>query len=163
MKQLFSVLFFFGLIIIQTTFGSLLAIGNAVPNLLLTYTVLYSLSSTPVRSGLMGAVCGLVMDMTGSGLIGFNALLVMYMAVIANHISNKIYCEKLSVSCIMVLVHTFILSIIKISIVSIFNSKIPFWYTVFCFSLPEAIYNMVVTLILYWWIKWISNEYIRGI
>lgn len=163
MKQLISAIVFFILIVIQTTWDGVLSIYGVVPNFMLTYTILYSFGQTPVKAGFLGAVCGLVFDMSSNGIIGFNALLVMYIAVIANHITNKFYCENIIVSAILVFALSLAYSIFKLTASVFLIDSLSFWYVLCRYVLLECLYSALLTFVMYWLTKWINNEYIRGI
>ena len=134
-----------------------------MPNIILTYTILYSIKSNPFNSGIIGAICGLVIDISGNYIIGFNALIVMYMAVIINCISNKYYYDNIFICSALVFIYSLIFSAIKIVVVAIFQNTIPFWYIFMRFVFLECLYNMIISFLLYFIVKWINNEYIRGI
>ncbi|MBQ4527885.1 MAG: rod shape-determining protein MreD [Clostridia bacterium] len=163
MKSILSVLTFLVLLIIQTTWDGVLSLFGIMPNILLVYTLLMSFNSTPLKAGIIGAVCGLAFDVSGSGVIGLNAIIIMYTAVIASMSASKFYCENCLVSGGMVFVLTLVSQLLRVLFSSLIYSGFSFWLIAIRYVVPECFMNFVVVLIMFWWVKWLNNRYIRGL
>lgn len=163
MKKILTALTFVLLFVIQTSVGSYLKIFNVSPNLLLTFVIIYSVNSELLKAALAGCVCGLLTDAAGAGVMGYNALLMMYIAAMSSVFANKFYNENKLVSSLNVFIIGFIYEFIKVAVFNALYGELPVFYMTWRYILPECIFNSISAIPLAYWINWLKNEYIRGI
>ncbi len=148
-KYLLTALLIFVLIILQTTVVRGIEIFHVIPNLLLVMVVSYSLLHEDYSALVVGAVCGLLLDMHGGRTVGMNTLLCALLAYLCVCVSGNLY----SNNSLVALVFVFFLSIAYELIIYIFYFAIwghgSFVFALFHKILPGAAYNSLVTLLLY--------------
>ena len=66
------------LFILQTTLSRYIDIFGIAPNLIFVYVLCYAIYNFPVRSAVLCAVAGLIVDLYSRSYVGLNALLFMY-------------------------------------------------------------------------------------
>lgn len=163
MKKILTYITLVLLLVVQTAAGRYIRIFGVLPNLALTFTIIYSLTNGSFRAAALGLVCGLLFDTTSSGAFGLNGLIVMYVAIAASFFSRKYFYEnKLAMVC-GVFAFTLIYESISLIMTLVLFSQAPFFYSFVRFILPEAVINSIITVPLLMWVKWLNNEYIRGI
>lgn len=149
--------------VIQTASGRYIKIFGVLPNLVLTFTILYSLTNGSFRAGVLGLVAGLIIDSLSSSAFGLNALLLMYTAIIASYFSRKFYYENKLASFCGVYIYTAIYESILLIFTQVIFSKAPFFSVFFRFILVESLINSAMAIPMLYVVKWLNNEYIRGI
>lgn len=149
--------------IIQTGAGRYIRIFGVLPNLILMFTIVYSLTNGSLRAGILGLVAGLLIDATSYGVFGLNALMLMYTSLIISYFSRKFYYEnKLATFC-SVFVYTLVYESLLLILTQVVFSKSPFFFVLGRYILVESLINAVISLLILYWVKWLNNEYIRGI
>lgn len=163
MKKALTYICLVFLAVIQTGAGQYIRIFGVLPNLILTLTIVYSMTNGLVRSAVMGVVAGLLIDSTSHGVFGLNGLLLMYTAIIISYFSRKFYYEnKLATFC-GVFVYTALYESVLVILTQVIFSKTPFFYVFVRYVLVESIVNAVISIPVLYIVKWLNNEYIRGI
>ncbi len=163
LKKLLLFLLFLIIFLIQTTLGEHIKIFDAVPNLLLVYVIIYSINSTVPASILVGSIAGLLIDVSMQGLIGLNALIMTYIAIMASFLSSKILYERKIITIITVFVLGFLYEFLNVAISSALITDLPVFYITLRYTLPSCVYNSVVSIGLVYVIDKLKFEYIRGI
>ncbi|MFH1011366.1 MAG: rod shape-determining protein MreD [bacterium] len=89
MRWLFYLWCAFVLFVLQLSFGGILTIGGARPDLLLPFIVFQGLRNGPVAGTISGALCGLAVDLLGTGPIGAR----MFAGTIVGFVVGKLWRE----------------------------------------------------------------------
>ena len=151
------------LFVFQTSAGPYIKIFGVIPGLILTFTICYSLTNSTFKSAAVGLVCGLLTDSATSGAFGLDGLIVMYLAIAVSYFSRKFYHEnKLFVIC-SVMLFTVIYETVSMGVAVLMVSGTPILYSFVRIVIPAAIYNGLIAVPVYMLVKWLNNEYIRGI
>ena len=149
--------------VIQTSVGRYIRVFGILPNLVLIFTVLYSLTNGSVRAAVLGLVSGLLLDATSLGVFGLNGLMLMYTALIASYLSRKFYYENKLATFLGVFVYTLIYEAVLLILTQVMFSKSPFLYVFWRYIIVESLINSVISIPMLYLVKWLNNEYIRGI
>lgn len=163
MKRILTYVTLVLLLSIQTAAGRYIKIFDVVPNLALTFTIIYSLTNSMSRSASLGLLCGLLFDSCRVGAFGLGGLIVMYMAIAASYFSRKFYYENKVATILGVFIYTVVCKSAFLLLTSVMFSQTPFFYTFARYILVEAILGCVIAVPLLQLVKWLNNEYIRGI
>lgn len=163
MKRILTYVTLVLLLSVQTAAGRYIKIFDVVPNLALTFTIIYSLTNSMSRSASVGLLCGLLFDSCRVGAFGLGGLLVMYMAIAASYFSRKFYYENKLATIFGVFVYTVICKSAFLLLTSVMFSEAPFFYTFARYILAEALLGCVIAVPMLHLVKWLNNEYIRGI
>lgn len=163
MKKILLILTAFILAVIQTSVASSVKILDVAPNLIFIFAIVYGLDSTTFSAGVVGCLCGILTDCADCTFIGHSALVLMYVSFLSSLISKKFYYDNKLVGILIVFASSIAYEFIRFFIASIMTADAGTAYMLFRYILPEAVYNSVLSVPLMWWIKWLKNEYIRGI
>ena len=87
----------------------------------------------------------------------------MYTAIIASYFSRKFYYENKLASFCGVYIYTAIYESILLIFTQVIFSKAPFFSVFFRFILVESLINSAMAIPMLYVVKWLNNEYIRGI
>lgn len=163
MKKLLIILTAFLLFVCQTSLGESIDILGVSPNLILIFSIVYSLDSTNYMAILTGCICGLMSDLADNEMVGVSALLMMYISFGAGIASKKFYYDNKLVGLIIVFVSSIVFEFSKFFIINLLYNEVSAPVVFFRFVLPGAVYNSILSIPLMWWINKLKNEYIRGI
>ena len=94
MKKVISYLTLVLLAVVQTGAGQYIKLFGILPNLILTFAVIYSLTNSSVRSAVMGLSAGIILDATTVGAFGLNGIFLMYTCLAVSYFSRRFYYEN---------------------------------------------------------------------
>lgn len=146
----------FFIILLQSTILNYLKIYNVKPNLLLIFIVSVALLRGNIEGAAVGFLTGLFQDMLSGKVLGFYALLGLYLGLIIGSINKRLYRENFLVITFFTFISTivyefaaFFLCTILPLILSAKNGQIYLLYPVRDIILPEAVYNSAVSVLVY--------------
>ncbi len=163
MKKLLLIITFLVLFLIQTTSEEFIKLFGVAPNLLLVFTVIYSINSSIPKSILIGSIAGLLLDVSSQGLLGLNALLMTYIAILASFLSSKILFERKIITIITVFALGFIYDFFNVLITSALITRLPVFYIIYRYTLLFCVYNSIIAIPMTYLLDKLKFEYIRGI
>ncbi len=135
--------------LVQTTVWNLFPLGNVKPNLLLVLMVSLALMRG-MHTGLwVGFISGLMMDLSYGTLFGFNALVLMYIGYIVGKSYKVFYDENIKIPMLLVAVSDFAYNLIFYVIQFAFRQRFAFSTYFVHIILPEILYTVLCTLLLY--------------
>lgn len=135
--------------ILQSTFFRYIDFAGITPNLLLIATASLSLMRGE-REGIgIGFVCGLVLDVFSSNILGLFALLYMGIGFGCGLLHRLFYSEKIALPFMVILFSDLALSFICFFLFFLIRGNFHFLYYLQSIMLPEAIYTSAVSLGLY--------------
>lgn len=144
--------------LLQTILFPNLAIGGIVPNILLILTVATAYMQGRVKGLYMGLICGLLTDIIGGGLLGLYGIVYMFIGYV-NGIAYKIYYRDDYVMPVLLigisnLVSGFLVYVFEF----LLQSKLNVGFYLKRIVIPEALYTVIVSIVLY---KILSSIHIR--
>jgi rod shape-determining protein MreD len=149
LKLLFYSFFIILFLVLQTTLLDYASIYGIKPNLIIVFVIVTALVRGNVEGGAVGFLSGLVMDMLFGTVLGFYALLGLYLGIAAGSVNRRLFRENL----LVVLFFTFVYSVAYELIVYILNTimsgNIELLYPLTGIILPEASYNCVAAVLIY--------------
>ena len=164
MKKVLTFVSLFLLLVFQTTVGQYIKIFNVLPDFILTFAIVYSVSNMAFKSAVTGLVSGLLLDFTlVHSPYGISALIMMYTCTVVSNLSGKFYYESIPVSLCFVFGATVGYEFIYLLLTKGIFSEVSMVYALWRYIVPEAILNTIICLPLRLWVRWLKNEYIRGI
>lgn len=107
---------FFGilLVIIESSITNYLNIFSISLNIAIIYMTIISLYLDELESGIIGAIIGLIKDITIGGILGVNALVLFVISYGISHLRYKVYKESSTTVFALVFITTLIDSIVNI-------------------------------------------------
>lgn len=145
---LFSI-YIFVIAIIQTTVLEYIRIFHVKPNLLLVLTVVAGLLEGSVEGAVIGFFTGLAQDIATGKLIGFYALLGMYIGLIAGFINKRLYRENFFVVMFFTFLSTVVYEIAVYFLSAFLKGQMQLLYAFRYIILPEGIYNCIMSVFMF--------------
>lgn len=146
-------------LVLQSTVLQYARIYNVIPNLLIVYVIIAALIRGNVEGGIIGFFAGLALDMTFGKLLGFYALLGMYLGIAVGSVNRRLYRENL----LVVVFFTFAASVIYETAVYFLNTVMSgdmnLIYPMTGRILPEALYNSVAAIFIYWLVMRMNRRF----
>ncbi|HHV28281.1 rod shape-determining protein MreD [Acetivibrio mesophilus] len=144
----YAVLIFIIALIQSTVLGSI-SVFNVKPNLLLILIVSVALLGSNVEGAVIGFFCGLTQDMLSGRVIGFYALLGLYLGLGVAFINKRLYRENVLVAIFTTFISTIVYEFAVYFFSMFFKGSLdlvfPFKYVI----LPEAVYNSIVSIVIF--------------
>ena len=159
MRRVFTTALFIILcFLLQCTVFRALDFGGIVPNLLIVLTASFGFMRGEKCGLLIGFFSGLLIDIFFGSVIGFYALLYMYIGYANGKFSTIFYPEDIKLPIILILGSDFFSGIICYVILFLLRGRFDFRYYFMHIILPEIVYTIVVTLFLYPIILWTNRR-----
>lgn len=135
--------------LIQSTVLENLKIYNVKPNLLMILIVVAALLSNNVEGAVIGFFCGLTQDMASGRVIGFYALLGLYLGIGIGSLNKRLYKENVLVVVFITFISTIVYEFFVYFLNSFFKGSIEFIYPFRYVIFPEAVYNSIISIIIF--------------
>lgn len=148
-RFLVTAFFIFICFLLQCTVFRVLAFGGIVPNLLIVLTASFGFMRGEKTGLLIGFFCGLLVDIFFGSVIGFYALLYMYIGYANGKFSAIFYPEDIKLPITLILCSDFFYGIICYVILFLLRGRFDFTYYLVHIIFPEIVYTIAVTLFLY--------------
>lgn len=135
--------------LLQSTLFQTLDFGGIAPNLLIVLTAAFGFMRNEKEGLIIGFFCGLLCDIFFGDVIGFYALVYMYIGYLNGKFSGVFYPEDIKLPMALIVVSD--LSYGMLCYISLFllRGKLDFPFYFLNIILPEMVYTTVVTLLLY--------------
>lgn len=134
---------------LQTTVLKISFFGNVAPNLMLVLTISLSLMRGEIPGIMTGFFCGLFVDVFFGDMIGFYALVLMYIGFLCARFHKMFFPENmilpLSVIFVTDLVYGLVCYVFMFALRARWN--LPHYF--FRIILPEALYTLMISVLLY--------------
>jgi len=149
-KIIFHIINIFFIILVQTTILDYIKINGIKPNLILVYTICFSLLEGSEDGAIIGLFAGMMLDITVGKVIGAYSLINMYTGIISGFMSKKYFKENI----LVVLLFTFFLTMFYEYGIYLLNriGNLRAHSFVFVFKtvlFPEALYNSIISIFAY--------------
>lgn len=144
--------------IFQSTIFQSLSIASIVPNLLLVLTSSMGFMRGKKEGMLIGLISGFLLDISFGNLLGFNALVYMYIGYLNGFFNHIFYPEDIKLPMILITASDFIYGLLIYGFMFLLRGRINFFYYLRRIILPEVIYTVVVTVFLYRLILFINKK-----
>lgn len=144
--------------LLQTTLFSALAFASITPNLLIIIVSAFGFMRGKKEGLFIGFFCGLLLDLFGGSVLGFYALLYMYIGYLNGRFRKLFYPEDIKLPMLLIAGSDFICNMFIYIILFFFRNRYDFNYYFLHLMLPELVYTMVVTIFLYFIILKINQR-----
>lgn len=144
--------------LLECTLFKKIALGTVTPNLLIVVTSAFGFMRGKKEGMVVGFISGLLIDIMFSDLIGFYALIYMVIGY-ANGFFRKIfYDDDIKLPLILITASDFLYGNIVFLFMFVMRSRFQYFYYLKNIIIPELIYTILVTLILYQMILYINKK-----
>lgn len=135
--------------ILQTTVFKELAFGGIVPNLLIVLASSFGFMRGEKTGLLIGFFCGLLADIFFGDVLGLNAMIYMYIGYLNGKFSPIFYPEDIKLPLALILGSDLIYGVVNYVILFLMRGRFDVQYYFMNIILPEMVYTILVTLLLY--------------
>lgn len=150
MKRIITVIFLIWFcFLMQSTVFQWIAFNDIVPNLLIVLTASFGFMRGEKEGLIIGFFCGLICDIFFGDIIGFYALVMMYIGFLNGKFSGGFYPEDIKLPLALIVVSDLSFCVVCYICLFLLRGRLDFPYYFLNVILPEAIYTTIVTLLLY--------------
>ena len=135
--------------LLETTVFSHFTIAGIVPKLMIILTSSFGFMRGEEDGLLIGFFCGLLCDVFFGDVLGFYALVYMYIGYLNGKFSRGFYPEDIKLPIALIVVSDLSYGVICYILLFLLRGRFDFLYYFRGVILPEALYTIVVTVFLY--------------
>ncbi|HIV22405.1 MAG TPA: rod shape-determining protein MreD [Candidatus Merdiplasma excrementigallinarum] len=147
--------------ILQCSLFQLIEIASIKPNLLLILTVSFGLMRGR-RSGLLtGFFCGLCCDLFFESILGFQALLYMWIGYFSGFFYRIFYDDDIKTPLLLISGADLVYGICQYAFTFLLRGRIHFFFYLRRIIIPEVLYTLILTIITYRLIYYINQKLCR--
>ena len=144
--------------ILQNTVFQALALASISPNLLVILTSSMGLMRGKKEGMLVGFFCGFLVDIFYGDLVGFYALVYMYIGYVNGFFNKIFYDDDIKLPMLVISASEFLYSLIVYVFLFLIRTRFNFGYYFIHIIIPELVYTIVVTLFLYRLINGVNRK-----
>jgi len=148
-KVLFYSFFILVFLLLQTTLLHYAAIMGVIPNILVVFIIITGLLRGNIEGGIVGFFAGLAVDLLFGGVLGFYALLGMYLGIAAGSVNRRLFRENLLVAVFFTFVYSVLYEFLIYVINNIMSGNMQYLYALTDVILPESVYNSIIALLMF--------------
>ncbi|TYQ16092.1 UNVERIFIED_CONTAM: rod shape-determining protein MreD [Acetivibrio alkalicellulosi] len=142
-------LLIFIMTLLQSTVLESVSIYNVKPNLLMVLIVIAAFQGNNIEGAVVGFFSGLVHDMVSGRLLGFYALLGLYLGFCIGSVNKRLYKENVFIAIFFTFISTIIYEYCVFLLSWVFKGGVDFIYPLRYIILPEALYNSFVSIFIF--------------
>ena len=144
--------------VLQTTLFKSLSFANISPNLLIIAVSSFGFMRGKKEGMWIGFFTGLLLDVFTGSILGFYALLYMYVGYLNGFFRKLFYPEDIKLPMLLIAFSDFGCNLLIYFFLFFFRGKFQFVYFLFHIIIPELVYTMLVTIFLYFIILKINQK-----
>lgn len=144
--------------ILQSTVFPSLAFAGIVPNLLIILTSAFGFMRGENEGLIIGFFCGLLADIFYGDVLGFYALVLMYIGFLNGKFNRIFYPEDIKLPIGLIIISDLSYGMICYILLFLLKGKFHFLFYFRSVILPEVVYTIIVTCILYPVILFINEK-----
>lgn len=150
MLNLFVSIFFIIIcFLLQCTVFPSLSFGGIIPNLMIVVTASYGFMRGRKSGLLVGFFSGLLADIFFGNLLGFYALIYMYIGYLNGVFRKMFYPEDIKLPIALIVGSDFLYNIVIYILTFFLRGRFQFIYYFLNIIIPEMVYTIIVTCVLY--------------
>lgn len=136
-------------ILLQSTVCQMISIASIKPNLLIILTVSFGLMRGRKEGMMTGFFCGLLTDIFFESVIGFNALIYLWVGYFSGYFYRIFYDDDIKTPLFLISISDLAYGIIQYGFMFLLRGRIHFFYYLGRVILPEVVYTLILTIICY--------------
>ncbi len=146
--------------VLQSTVFRTFAIAGIAPNIMIILTSSFGFMRGRKEGMVIGFFCGLLADIFFGEIIGFYALIYMFLGYLNGLFKSIFYPEDIKLPIILISVSEIVYCILCYVFLFMLRGRMHFGYYFLHVILPEIVYTIVATLVVYRGILFI-NEWLE--
>lgn len=144
--------------VLQSTVFKELEFAGIVPNLMIVLTASFGFMRGEKTGLIVGFSCGFLIDIFFGGVLGLYAMIYMYIGYLNGKFNRLFYPEDIKLPLALIFVSDFIYGFLCYLTLFLLRGRFHFSYYFFHIILPEMVYTILVTLLLYPTVLWINKK-----
>lgn len=161
MKNILTYVTLLLVIVLQSTILNGIELLHITPNIVLVFVVCYSMYAEPVKAVILAIVAGLVTDILQVHHVGFTALMFMFISVTLSVICSDYIRSNLFTVMVAVVASTLVFESLYGILVYVLFNKMTLGYMLKVVAF-ETLYNVIASLVIMWWAKYLAEDEIRS-
>ena len=144
--------------LLQSTVFQGIAFNGIVPNLLIVLTASFGFMRGEKEGLLIGFFCGLLCDIYFGDVIGFYSLVMMYIGFLNGKFSSGFYPEDIKLPLVLIGISELVYGLVTCFCIYVLRGDFEIYNHLFHIILPELVYTILATLVLYQIILYINKK-----
>lgn len=144
--------------LLQVTLFQALAFASITPNLMIIVVSAFGFMRGKKEGLFIGFFCGLLLDIFSGNILGFYALVYMYLGYMNGRFRKLFYPEDIKFPMLMIAGSDMCYNLFIYFILFLFRNRYDFRYYFLHIMIPELVYTMVITIFLYFVILKINGR-----
>ncbi|MGN0143117.1 MAG: rod shape-determining protein MreD [Roseburia sp.] len=144
--------------LLQTSVFPAFSFASITPNLLIVVVASFGFMRGRKEGLFIGFFCGLLLDVFGGGVLGFYALLYMYIGYLNGLFRKAFYPEDIKLPMALIAVSDLATNLLIYFFMFLFRNRFSFDYYFLHIIVPELVYTMLATIFLYFIILKINQR-----
>ncbi len=143
---------------LQCTLFQALSLAFISPNLLIVVTSSFGFMRGKKEGLIIGFFSGLLIDIFYGDVIGFYALIYMYIGYVNGFFKKIFYDEDIKLPMVLITLSDLVYGLIIYLFLFLLRTRLDFGYYFIHVIMPELIYTVVITIILYRIIRSVNRK-----
>lgn len=135
--------------LLQSTLFQTFAFASISPNLMIIIVSAFGFMRGKKEGLFIGFFSGLLIDVFSGGILGFYALLYMYIGYLNGYFRKMFYPEDIKLPMLLIAGSDIAYNLLIYFFLFLFRNRYDFQYYFLNIIIPELVYTMVVTIFLY--------------
>jgi rod shape-determining protein MreD len=135
-----------------------LSLAFIAPNLLIVVTSSFGFMRGKKEGLMIGLFSGLLIDIFYGDVLGFYALIYMYIGYVNGFFNKIFYDEDIKLPMVLITMSDLVYGLVIYVFLFLLRSRLDFGYYFIHIIMPEVIYTVVVTIVLYRIIRWMNRK-----
>jgi len=161
MKNILTYVTLLLVVVLQSTILNGIELLHITPNIVLVFVVCYSMYAEPVKAVILAIVAGLVTDILQVHHVGLTALMFMFISVTLSVICSDYIRSNLFTVMVAVVASTLVFESLYGILVYVLFNKMTLGYMLKVVAF-ETLYNVIASLVIMWWAKYLAEDEIRS-
>lgn len=135
--------------ILQVTIFKTLEIASVSPNLLVVLVASIGFMRGKKEGMIIGFISGLFVDIYFSPVLGLYSLLYMLIGYLNGLFKNEFFPEDIKLPMLLIALSDFLCNLFVYGLLFVFRGKFEFFYYLVNIIIPELVYTLVISIVLY--------------
>ncbi|MCR5790538.1 MAG: rod shape-determining protein MreD [Lachnospiraceae bacterium] len=157
-RILIEILIIIAAFILQTTVFRLISLGGIVPNLLIIVTSSFGIMRGRNEGMFVGFLCGILVDIFFGSILGFYALAYTVIGYVNGIFKTMFYPEDVKLPMFLISASEAVYCFICYIFLFMLRGRMHFGYYIVHIILPEIVYTIVATIVLYRGILFVNEK-----
>ncbi len=148
--------------VLQSTLFQIISFGDIAPNLLIIITAAFGFMCGKKCGLIVGFASGLLYDIFFGNVLCFHALIYMYIGYINGNFKQIFYKDDIKLPLVLITASDLVFNITYYVLLFMLRGRFHFIHYLKSIMIPEVVYTIVATLILYPFIRFVTGKLEQG-